>query len=71
MAYHNLNTLKEHREAKHLGIRHPCDKCDFVATRAKSLVRHKKSKHRDNLQLYKEEEQRMAERMAMYNSIVR
>ena len=37
--------LKEHKEAKHMGIRYFCDLCDYTATYASSLKKHKESKH--------------------------
>jgi len=40
--------LKQHKEAKHLGIRYPCDLCEYGATTASSLKVHKKKKPRRN-----------------------
>ena len=40
-----MNDLKRHKEAKHEGIRYPCDQCEFAATRISLLKRHKEAKH--------------------------
>lgn len=41
----NKGSLKQHKEAKHIGIRYPCDQCKYSATQQSSLKRHKQSKH--------------------------
>ena len=37
--------LKQHKAAKHEGVRYPCDLCDYAATQASSLKKHKESQH--------------------------
>ena len=38
--------MKTHKEAKHEGIRYPCDQCDYSFTAVSILNKHKKSKHK-------------------------
>ena len=40
-----MSGLKQHKEAKHEGIRYPCDECEYITAYAAELKRHKKSKH--------------------------
>ena len=40
-----MGDLKKHKEAKHEGIRYPCDQCEFAATSMSNLKVHKEAKH--------------------------
>ena len=37
--------LKQHVDAKHIGLRYPCDMCPYEATRSDKLKAHKEAKH--------------------------
>ena len=39
-------TMIQHHRAQHLGIRYPCDQCDYQATQKNHLKKHKEAKHR-------------------------
>jgi len=34
-----------HKKSKHEGIGHPCDRCDYIASKPSHLKRHQESKH--------------------------
>ena len=40
--------LKAHKEAKHFGLRYPCDYCPYTATRPDMLRKHCKAKHNES-----------------------
>ena len=42
--YASKKTLKRHKEAKHEGIRYPCDQCEYSATNMGILFLHWLSK---------------------------
>ena len=42
-----MGNLKKHREIKHEGICYPCDQCDYNATEARALIKHREAKHKD------------------------
>ena len=44
MLIFELSTL-DHRESVHERVRHPCDQCDFTASRSDKLKLHKRIKH--------------------------
>ena len=37
--------MKTHLQFKHVGIRYPCDQCEFSATAQGDLKKHKQNKH--------------------------
>ena len=37
--------LKLHIRCKHEGVRYPCDKCEFVTTKARNRMLHIRRKH--------------------------
>ena len=37
--------LQRHLNSTHVGVRYPCDECDYKARQKTSLKIHKKSKH--------------------------
>ena len=39
------NSLKNHVETVHDGIRYPCDHCNYEATQKQNLERHKRNAH--------------------------
>jgi len=42
----NKTNLKQHRKVvKHIGMRYPCDQCEYLTTTASFLKSHKESKH--------------------------
>jgi len=44
-SFSNVQNLTRHVKSKHEGIRHNCDQCNYAATQASSLKRHKLTKH--------------------------
>ena len=40
-----MGDLKKHKEAKHEGIRYPCDQCEYSASQKGQLKSHKEAKH--------------------------
>ena len=38
-------TLKRHKKNISQGLRYPCDKCDYIATKSGNLKTHKETKH--------------------------
>jgi len=41
----NKSNLKAHRNAKHLGVKYPCDQCNYKASYSNHLRQHKRVKH--------------------------
>ena len=47
--------MSRHKKNKHLGIRHPCDQCNYKATRQDDLDRHKLRVHGSQTTTLKED----------------